>query len=57
MQPILLALQDKKKAGDEGWKNLFIRACDINPDEFEKTLEEFSYQFYLELELTGLMVK
>lgn len=57
VQPILLALQDKKKAGDEGWKNLFTRACDINPDEFEKTLEEFSYQFYLELELTGLMVK
>ena len=30
--------------------------CKIDPDEVEMTLEEFTYQFYLELELAVLPV-
>lgn len=55
VQPVLLALQCRIKAGEEGWKGLFTRMCKINPDEFKMTLEEFSYQLYLELELAILL--
>lgn len=56
LQPVMLALCCKVKAGEEGWKSLFIRECKIDPDKVEMTLEEFTYQFYLELELAVLPV-
>ena len=56
LQPVMLALCCKVKAGEEGWRSLFTRECKIDPDEVEMTLEEFTYQFYLELELAVLPV-